>query len=283
MPSPMIRKITPLNWTLPTLIQSSETHPPNTPFWSSSLTGQSSSSSVWTKFPSLFLFLLVSTFYWKNLTLIFECMNCEKACFVPWLTLIIVLSVANLMMDSSRCPACRNYKVQMVIQCLCLVNLCLYSKCRLGTVWLCLLAAALWKSRKALQWTRRCTSWPRFNGPSWLRSKGTYLRHLTWGIEYWMVWAVYMQFILIGLVVFFLAAQMNVKLCDKFSITHYPVLFWGPPRKFVGGSWGPKQDKSEIILMDDWRTSDLLLSWINKQIGRWACIESFFILHWSHI
>ena len=77
-----------------------------------------------------------------------------------------------------------------------------------------------------------------------------------------------MQFILIGLVVIFMAAQMNVKLCDKFSITHYPVLFWAPPRKFVGGSWGPKQDKSEIILMDDWRTSDLLLSWINKQIGR---------------
>ncbi|KAF3584273.1 hypothetical protein F2Q69_00026759 [Brassica cretica] len=63
------------------------------------------------------------------------------------------------------------------------------------------------------------------------------------------------------------AVKMNAKLCDKFSITHYPVLFWGPPRKFVGGGWGPKQDKSEIILMDDWRTSDLLLSWINKQIG----------------
>ncbi|KAL0865078.1 hypothetical protein Bca101_044196 [Brassica carinata] len=63
------------------------------------------------------------------------------------------------------------------------------------------------------------------------------------------------------------AIKMNVKLCDKFSIKHYPMLFWGPPRKFVGGSWGPKQDKSEIILMDDWRTADLLLSWINKQIG----------------
>ncbi|XP_056850101.1 sulfhydryl oxidase 1-like [Raphanus sativus] len=60
---------------------------------------------------------------------------------------------------------------------------------------------------------------------------------------------------------------MNAKLCDKFCISHYPMLFWTPPRKFVGGSWGPKQDKSEIIVMDNWHTSDLLLSWINKQLS----------------
>lgn len=111
-------------------------------------------------------------------------MNCEKAWFVPWLTLIIVLSVAKLMMDSSRCPACRNYKVQtMPSLSFWLFNVFVLSTCVciqnavLGTV-----SAALWKSRKALQWTRRCTSWPRFNGPCWLRSKGTYL-----GIEYWIV------------------------------------------------------------------------------------------------
>lgn len=65
-----------------------------------------------------------------------------------------------------------------------------------------------------------------------------------------------------------LAAQMNVKLCDKFSINHYPMLFWGPPKKFVGGSWDPKKEKSEISVVDEWRTADLLLNWINKQIGR---------------
>ncbi|CAN8312232.1 unnamed protein product [Cochlearia groenlandica] len=63
------------------------------------------------------------------------------------------------------------------------------------------------------------------------------------------------------------ASKMNVQLCDKFSIDHYPMLFWGPPRKFVDGSWDPKQEKSEIIAIDEWRTADLLLSWINKKIG----------------
>jgi thiol oxidase len=65
----------------------------------------------------------------------------------------------------------------------------------------------------------------------------------------------------------FLAAQMNVKLCDKFSINHYPMLFWAPPKRFVGGSWGPKQEKNEISVVNEWRTADLLLNWINKQIG----------------
>ncbi|KAG7646375.1 Thioredoxin domain [Arabidopsis thaliana x Arabidopsis arenosa] len=63
------------------------------------------------------------------------------------------------------------------------------------------------------------------------------------------------------------AIKMNVKLCDKFSINHYPMLFWAPPKRFVGGSWGPKQEKNEISVVDEWRTADLLLNWINKQIG----------------
>lgn len=71
----------------------------------------------------------------------------------------------------------------------------------------------------------------------------------------------------------FMAAQMNVKLCDKFSINHYPMLFWAPPKMFVGGSWGPKKEKSEISVVDKWRTADLLLNWINKQIGRYVCTE----------
>lgn len=64
-----------------------------------------------------------------------------------------------------------------------------------------------------------------------------------------------------------------MKLCDKFSIDHYPMLFWGSPKKFVGGSWQPKQEKNEISVVDEWRTSDLLLKWINKKIGRYLCTE----------
>jgi len=67
----------------------------------------------------------------------------------------------------------------------------------------------------------------------------------------------------------FLAAQINTKLCDKFSVGHYPMLFWSSPSKFVGGGWDPKQDKSDIRVIDDARTADRLLSWINKQLGRY--------------
>lgn len=66
-----------------------------------------------------------------------------------------------------------------------------------------------------------------------------------------------------------LAAQINIKLCDKFSVSHYPSLFWGPPSKFVGGSWDGKNDKSEIRYIDDGRTAERLLKWINKQLGRY--------------
>ncbi|KAJ0037272.1 hypothetical protein Pint_22209 [Pistacia integerrima] len=65
----------------------------------------------------------------------------------------------------------------------------------------------------------------------------------------------------------FSAAQINTKLCDKFSVSHYPMLFWGPPSRFVSGGWEPKQDKSEICEIDDGRTADRLLNWINKQLG----------------
>lgn len=67
----------------------------------------------------------------------------------------------------------------------------------------------------------------------------------------------------------FLAAQINTKLCDKFSVGHYPMLFWGPPSKFVGAGWEPKQEKSDIRVIDDARTADRLLNWINKQLGRY--------------
>ncbi|THF96421.1 hypothetical protein TEA_029389 [Camellia sinensis var. sinensis] len=65
-----------------------------------------------------------------------------------------------------------------------------------------------------------------------------------------------------------LAAQINNELCDKFSVGHYPMLLWAPPNKFVAGGWKPNQDKSEICAIDDGRTADRLLNWINKQMGR---------------
>ncbi|XP_024021588.1 sulfhydryl oxidase 2 isoform X1 [Morus notabilis] len=63
------------------------------------------------------------------------------------------------------------------------------------------------------------------------------------------------------------AAKINSKLCDRFSVGQYPMLFWGPPSKFVGGVWEPKQEKSELRVINDGRTADQLLNWINKQIG----------------
>ncbi|PIN14316.1 FAD-dependent sulfhydryl oxidase/quiescin [Handroanthus impetiginosus] len=63
------------------------------------------------------------------------------------------------------------------------------------------------------------------------------------------------------------ALKINTNLCDKFSVGHYPMLLWGPPSKFVSGSWDPKQDKSAIRSIDDFRTADRLLNWINKQIN----------------
>lgn len=67
-----------------------------------------------------------------------------------------------------------------------------------------------------------------------------------------------------------LAVQTNTKLCDKFSVSHYPMLYWGPPSKFVSGSGEPKKEKSEILAIDDGRTAERLLKWINKQLGRFV-------------
>ncbi|WCJ33234.1 Sulfhydryl oxidase 1 [Euphorbia peplus] len=63
------------------------------------------------------------------------------------------------------------------------------------------------------------------------------------------------------------ALKANNKLCDKFSVSHYPMLFWAPPSKFVSGGWDPKQENSEIHVIDDGRTAERLLNWINKQLG----------------
>ncbi|XP_060183822.1 sulfhydryl oxidase 2-like isoform X1 [Lycium barbarum] len=63
------------------------------------------------------------------------------------------------------------------------------------------------------------------------------------------------------------ALTINSNLCDKFSVRHYPMLLWGPPKKFVGSGWDPKQENSEIRSIENGRTADILLGWINKQLG----------------
>ncbi|KAK4720518.1 hypothetical protein R3W88_010751 [Solanum pinnatisectum] len=61
------------------------------------------------------------------------------------------------------------------------------------------------------------------------------------------------------------ALTINSNLCDKFSVKYYPMFLWGPPKKFVG--WDPKQENSEILTIERGRTADILLGWINKQLG----------------
>ncbi|MCD7464206.1 Sulfhydryl oxidase 2 [Datura stramonium] len=63
------------------------------------------------------------------------------------------------------------------------------------------------------------------------------------------------------------ALTINSNLCDKFSVRQYPMLLWGPPKKFVGSGWDPKQENSEIRSIENGRTADILLGWINKQLG----------------
>uniref|UniRef100_A0A6N2MXD6 Sulfhydryl oxidase n=1 Tax=Salix viminalis TaxID=40686 RepID=A0A6N2MXD6_SALVM len=63
------------------------------------------------------------------------------------------------------------------------------------------------------------------------------------------------------------ALKINNKLCDKFSVSHYPMLFWGPPSKFSSHGWEPEKEKSEILVIDDGRTAERLVSWINKHLG----------------
>ncbi|KAG8366704.1 hypothetical protein BUALT_Bualt17G0107100 [Buddleja alternifolia] len=63
------------------------------------------------------------------------------------------------------------------------------------------------------------------------------------------------------------AVKINTKLCDKYSVGYFPMLLWGPPSKFVSSGWDSKQEQSEIRPIDDGRTADLLLNWINKQMN----------------
>ncbi|KAF3787043.1 Sulfhydryl oxidase 1 [Nymphaea thermarum] len=75
-----------------------------------------------------------------------------------------------------------------------------------------------------------------------------------------------------------ITVQTNTKLCDRFSVGHFPMLLWGPPAEFASGNWEPKNNKSKIQAIDDARTADRLLNWINKQIGRHALLKWLFPL-----
>lgn len=68
---------------------------------------------------------------------------------------------------------------------------------------------------------------------------------------------------------------MNIDLCNRFSVDHYPFLLWGPPTKFASAKWDPKQENNEIKLIDDGRTAERLLKWINNQMKRQVIILVF--------
>lgn len=78
-----------------------------------------------------------------------------------------------------------------------------------------------------------------------------------------------------------ITVQTNTKLCDRFSIGHFPMLLWGPPAEFASSNFEPKNNKSKIQAIDDARTADRLLNWINKQIGRHALLKWFLLLFFS--
>ncbi|GJY43123.1 sulfhydryl oxidase 2-like protein isoform X2, partial [Tanacetum coccineum] len=63
------------------------------------------------------------------------------------------------------------------------------------------------------------------------------------------------------------ANKINIKLCTKFSIPYYPMLLWAPPYKFIAGRWNGKKENSEFTPIDDGRTAERLLKWINTQLG----------------
>jgi hypothetical protein len=61
---------------------------------------------------------------------------------------------------------------------------------------------------------------------------------------------------------------VNINLCRRFSVEHYPFLLWGLPAKFASAQFKPTQENNEIELIDDGKTAERLLKWINKKMGR---------------
>lgn len=75
------------------------------------------------------------------------------------------------------------------------------------------------------------------------------------------------------------AIKVNTKICDKFSVTHYPMLFWGTPSGFAAGSMDGNIGKSEIRTINNGRTADRLLKWINTQLRSSYVFEDDISFH----
>ncbi|XP_031123674.1 sulfhydryl oxidase 2-like [Ipomoea triloba] len=63
------------------------------------------------------------------------------------------------------------------------------------------------------------------------------------------------------------ALKVNIDLCDRFSVNHYPMLIWGKSSEFVNGSWSLHQGIGEMRPIDNGRTGDRLLNWINIHLN----------------
>ena len=61
------------------------------------------------------------------------------------------------------------------------------------------------------------------------------------------------------------------------------MLLWGPPSKFIAGHWNGKQEKGEIRPVEDFRTAELLLKWINAQLGRYDDFEISYLLSVTYL
>ncbi|XP_019160203.1 PREDICTED: sulfhydryl oxidase 2-like isoform X1 [Ipomoea nil] len=59
------------------------------------------------------------------------------------------------------------------------------------------------------------------------------------------------------------ALKVNIDLCDRFSVNHYPMLFWGKSSEFVNGNWSLHGGIGEMRPIDNGRTHVQLLNWIN--------------------
>ncbi|XP_019160205.1 PREDICTED: sulfhydryl oxidase 2-like isoform X2 [Ipomoea nil] len=57
--------------------------------------------------------------------------------------------------------------------------------------------------------------------------------------------------------------KVNIDLCDRFSVNHYPMLFWGKSSEFVNGNWSLHGGIGEMRPIDNGRTHVQLLNWIN--------------------
>nr|GFA28916.1 sulfhydryl oxidase 2-like isoform X2 [Tanacetum cinerariifolium] len=75
------------------------------------------------------------------------------------------------------------------------------------------------------------------------------------------------------------AIKANTNICDKFSVTHYPMLFWGTPSGFAAGSIDGSTGKSEIRTINDGRTAHRMLKWINTRLGSSYIFKDDILYH----